>query len=247
MAGTLNLIVAMNMTLINVSLTAAVVFGWGEWAAQQVRKWIREYQRDGNMPTNAYGTWNESVMEDEDLSAAIQDWVRDKGKYVQACNIIDFFGATAAEQYSRLVDQLPSLRTAQQWMHRMGYSWSKEHWGQFADRHKRDNVKHYQENVYIPKWLELKGQMQSWDANGKELPRELKDGEQGVFVWFHDKSMFYGHDWRTTQWVHESKMAGIYKKGEGVLLMVADFVSANYGWLQLRPESPSATEGEHLK
>jgi hypothetical protein len=182
MVGSLNLIVGMNMTLLNASLTEAVVFGWGEWVAQQVCKWIREYQRDGNIPTNVYGTWNESVMEDEDLLAAIHDWMRDKGKYVQACNIIDFFGAAAAKQYSQLVNQAPSLCTAQQWMHRMGYNWSKERWGQFADGHKQDNMKHYQESIYIPKWLELKGQMQSWDANGEDLPQELKDREQGVVV-----------------------------------------------------------------
>ncbi|QRW01226.1 DDE family endonuclease [Ceratobasidium sp. AG-Ba] len=113
MVGTLNLIAGMDMTLTNASLTAAVVFGGGNG------------QRDN--------TWNELVMEDEDLSAAIRDWMRDKGKYVQARDIIDFFGVTGAERYSWLIDRAPSLHTAQRWMHRMGYSWMKERRGQFAD------------------------------------------------------------------------------------------------------------------
>ncbi|QRW10291.1 DDE superfamily endonuclease [Ceratobasidium sp. AG-Ba] len=244
MVGTLNLIAGMDMTLTNASLTAAVVFGRGEWAARQVRKWIREYQKEGGLPTNVYGTWNESVMEDEDLSAAIRDWMRDKGKYVQARDIIDFFGVAGAERYSRLIDRAPSLRTAQRWMHRMGYSWMKERRGQFADGHERDDVKHYREHVYIPEWTRLERQMRSWDADGKEVAPELEEGERLVVVWFHDESTFYAHDRRTTRWVHEDETAGIYKKGEGVSLMVADFVSADYGWLRSRPESPGATEGE---
>ncbi|QRV82910.1 DDE family endonuclease [Ceratobasidium sp. AG-Ba] len=231
MVGTLNLIAGMDVTLTNASLMAAVVFGWGEWAVQQVCKWIWEYQKEGRLPTNVYGTWNESVMEDEDLSAAIQDWMQDKGKYVQARDIIDFFGVAGAGQYSWLIDQAPSLRTAQRWMHRMGYSWMKEHRGQFAGGHEQDNVKHYWEHVYIPKWTRLEQQMQSWDADGKEVAPELEEGERLVVVWFHDKSTFYAHDQQTTQWVHKDKTAGIYKKGEGILLMIADFVSADYGWL----------------
>ncbi|EUC58846.1 hypothetical protein RSOL_281530, partial [Rhizoctonia solani AG-3 Rhs1AP] len=247
MVGTLNLISGMDMALTNASLTAAVVFGWGEWAARQVRKWIRGYQKYGNLPTNVYGTWNESVMEDEDLSAAIRGWMRGKGKYVQARDLIDFFGEAAAEQYSRLVNRAPSLRTAQRWMHRMGHSWSKERRGQFADGHERDDVGHYQENVYIPKWIELERRMRSWDADGKEIPRKLNEGERGVVVWFHDESTFYAHDRRTTRWIHESETAGICKKGEGVSLMVADFASTDYGWLRSRPGSPGAAEGEILK
>ncbi|QRW09670.1 DDE family endonuclease [Ceratobasidium sp. AG-Ba] len=246
MVGTLNLIAGTDMTLTNTSLTAAVVCGRGEWAVRQVCKWIREYQKEGGLPTNVYGTWNESVMEDGDLSAAIRDWMRDKGKYIQARDIIDFFGVAGAEQYSRLIDWAPSLHTAQQWMHRMGYSWMKERRSQFADGHKRDNVKHYLEHVYIPKWTRLERQMRSWDADGKEVALQLEEGERPVVVWFHDKSTFYAHDQQTTRWVHEDKTAGIHRNGEGVLLMVADFVSADHGWLQLRPESPGAAEGEIL-
>jgi hypothetical protein len=84
MAGTLNLMVEMNKNLVEASQTAAAVFLRGPWAARQVCKWIRAFQVDQKLPTNLYSNWNGSVMEDKDLSAAIQEWLRQKGKYIQA-------------------------------------------------------------------------------------------------------------------------------------------------------------------
>ncbi|EUC58188.1 tyrosine kinase catalytic domain protein, partial [Rhizoctonia solani AG-3 Rhs1AP] len=241
MAGTLNLIVESNLKLINASLTAAVVFGRGQWAARQVRKWIRIFQKENRLPTNVYGTWNASVMEDEDFSAAIQNWLRERGKYVQARDVIDFFGTPAAARFSSLIDTPPSIRTAQRWMQWMGYTWMKERRGQFADGHEQDDVKDYRMNFYVPEWTKLERRMRSWDSEGKEVPPTLNEGERIVVVWFHDESTFYAHDRRLTRWVHENETAGIYKKGEGVSLMVADFISADYGWLRSRPVLTSAT------
>ena len=54
-----------------------------------------------------------------------------------------------------------------------------------------------------------------------------------VVVWVHDESIFYANDRRTVRWVHKSETATLRAKGEGASLMVADFVSADYGWLRL--------------
>ncbi|KAF8675171.1 hypothetical protein RHS04_06754 [Rhizoctonia solani] len=202
MAGTLNLMVETEMKLIEASKTAAFAF-----------------KGEGKLPTNVYGTWNRTVMEDEDLSAAIQLWLQDQGKYVQAWDVIDFFGTEAAIQFKSIIDRRPSLCTAQQWMHWVGYTWMKEHQNLFADGHKQDDVKNYQTKYYVPKWTKLEQQMQSWDSEGTEILPELDEGER----------------------VAVSKKAGINKKGKGVLLMVANFISADYGWLQSRLDPPRAT------
>ena len=51
-------------------------------------------------------------------------------------------------------------------------------------------------------------------------------------VWFHDECTFYANDWRIVHWVHKSEKAVPRAKGKGASLMVADFVSADYGWLK---------------
>jgi hypothetical protein len=73
--------------------------------------------------------------------------------------------------------------------------------------------------------------------DGKE---EVGEGSQPqrIVVWFHDESTFYAHDRRKKRWVHSSEKATPKKKGKGASLMVSDFISADYGWLQ----SPDGTE-----
>ena len=40
------------------------------------------------------------------------------------------------------------------------------------------------------------------------------------------------NDWHIVQWVHKGEVAVPHTKGEGALLMVTDFVSADYRWLR---------------
>src|SRR5882762_520681 len=53
-----------------------------------------------------------------------------------------------------------------------------------------------------------------------------------IVIWVHDESTFYAHDRHKLRWVHSSESAKPYAKGEGASLMVADFVSPDYGWLR---------------
>ena len=73
--------------------------------------------------------------------------------------------------------------------------------------------------------------MATWD---KDLKEHLPSGEgKRVIVWFHDESVFYAHDCQKKGWYHKDASAKPYAKGEGMSLMVADFVSADFGWLTL--------------
>ena len=77
------------------------------------------------------------------------------------------------------------------------------------------------------------------DEHGWDLPREII---RGIVGWVHDETMFHVHDRRQTAWYHKDATPKPYTKGEGVSLMVADFVSADYGWLQ----SPDKKESAHV-
>jgi len=69
-------------------------------------------------------------------------------------------------------------------------------------------------------WTEEHG----WDL----LPQVIR----AVVGWVHDETIFYVHDCRQTAWYHHNTTPIPYIKGEGVSLMIADFVSADYGWLR---------------
>lgn len=246
MTSSLRLRCALDCGLKKASELAAVSVGRGVWAARQTRRWIRHFQTTNELPKNIYGIWNGSVIEDEDFSEAIREHLRTKGKYVKAGDIIDFFGTPDANKFSHLLTKPPCLRTAQRWMEKMGYTWMKERRGQFADGHERDDVVEYRMKHYVPEWIKMERRMRSW-IDGQEIPPELKEGERVLVVWFHDESTFYAHDRRLTRWVHEGETSAIYKKGEGISIMVADFVSADYGWLRLSSEPENEIDEEDLK
>ena len=67
-----------------------------------------------------------------------------------------------------------------------------------------------------------------------------------VIVWFHDETIFYAHDRRKKGWYHKDAPAKPYTKGEGATVMVANFVSAKFGWNRDSPRNQgvsAANEG----
>ena len=126
-------------------------------------------------------------------------------------------------------------------MKNLGYHWQKEPKGQYVDSHECKDVMAHQQKVYLPFMEECERRMRQWDGDGNEVIAEgVVDKSNGnrtliqcwcLVIWFHDECIFYAHDWHIIRWVHSSETAKPYAKGEGQSLMVADFVSANYGFL----------------
>jgi hypothetical protein len=130
----------------------------------------------------------------------------------------------------------------------MGYRWTKQPSGQFVDGHEREDVVGYRQNTFLPVMAELESRLHSW-KNGleeefKPWPHDIDDGPQPfhdhTMVWYHDESTFYANDRRNVGWVHKDAKAVPYTKGDGPSLMVADFVSADYGWLCSPDKAESA-------
>jgi len=102
--------------------------------------------------------------------------------------------------------------------------------GQYADGHEQEDVVFYRENVFLPQWHLIQERMATWD---EKLVESVPSGSgRRVITWFHDKSIFYAHDRCKKGWYHKDATAKPYAKGEGSSLMVADFVSADFGWLR---------------
>ena len=129
-----------------------------------------------------------------------------------------------------------SERTARRYLNHLGYQWSTPKKGQYADGHEREDVVKYRSEVFLPKWHEIEKQMANWTQdNIQEFGPNLPGHE--VIAWFHDETIFYAHDRRKKGWHHKDALATPYAKGEGASLMIADFVSARFGWLR----SPNGT------
>ncbi|KDN41266.1 hypothetical protein RSAG8_07535, partial [Rhizoctonia solani AG-8 WAC10335] len=176
------------------SLLAATAIGWAKWAAASARQWTHEFWKTGKLPENLHGKWNHSIIEDEDFKHTLLQHLQCVGRYAGPKDIIEFFSTPKAEPFSNLLDEPPSLRTAQHWMPILGYKWKTEHRGQFADGHKREDVVDYRINHFIPKWLEFERRMRTWDAKGNEIPPDLAPREEEVVAHFHDETIYKAHE-----------------------------------------------------
>jgi hypothetical protein len=213
------------------SLRTAKAYEKGGWLAGRLREWARAYILDrDDLPLNIYGTWNSSVLEDEDFKLELLLYLQSIGKYVRAMDIVDYI--KKPDVLVRLKLKKPiSLATAQRWMKHVGYRWLKTPSGQFVDGHERSDVVEYRQLVFLPVWLELLSRTRNFATDEKECLVPAPTTRR-IVVWNHDESTYYANDRRKIRWVHKSETAVPYAKGEGVSLMVADMVSPDYGWLR---------------
>ena len=214
------------------SLKTAKDVSEGPWSARMLRKWAHAYIIDRtDFPINLYGKWNASMFEDEGLAQEIHLYLQGIGKYVKAMDIVNFLDTPDMRERLDLKKQI-HLSTAQRWMARMGYRWAHDPKGQFVDGHEREDVVTYRQGVFLPAWQAIIGKTRKWTKdNLEDMGASPRPNERKTVVWFHDESTFYANDRRLSRWVHKAEKAVPYAKGEGASEMVADMVSADYGWL----------------
>jgi hypothetical protein len=113
--------------------------------------------------------------------------------------------------------------------------------GQYVDGHKHSNVVQYRQGIFLPNMACLEPHLCNYNVDGEEEPK-THPGASGrqVVIWYHNESTFYANDRCMVQWNHSSHSPKPIPKGEGASIMVADFISADYGWLCSPDGSESA-------
>ena len=212
------------------SLKAANNLERGPTHAKKVREWTQVFINDReDLPVNPYGAWSESVIDKHpEIAQELHAHLQSVGKYVKAMDLVDFMDAPEMRLRSGLKKRL-DISTAQRWMQKLDYRWTySELKGQYVDGHEREDVVKYRNEVFLPRWANVKAR--SWDwANGQPDPLPY---ERRVVLWFHDESTFYANDRRLAHWTHKEEKPKPYAKGEGASEMVVDLVSADFGWLR---------------
>ncbi|PPQ68183.1 hypothetical protein CVT24_005070, partial [Panaeolus cyanescens] len=212
-----------------------------QYCARRLRHLCRQFIEDRNiLPINPFGEWSQSLLMEEDLTNDINLFLLEQGKDITAKKLMDYLNSQDV-QTKHDIDKKISERTARRYLNALGFRWSEPKKGQYADGHERDDVRKYRDNIFIPRYEELQQRMQQFTREG--LPAEIygprPEGKE-VVAWFHDETIFYAHDRRRKSWYPKDGPAKPYAKGEGVSLMIADFVSANFGWLRSPDNSRNA-------
>jgi len=223
------------------SIDVAAYKSKGSWQAQTLRALARAYVQTQESPTHNYQDQKQSHLDDGALSTELQLHLQHVGKYICAQDIVNF--TKNSDVQKRYGFTKPVFFTmAKHWMGLLGFRWTKEPKGQYHDGHECTDMVEYRQGVFLPAWTKLEESMCDWTGDSIHLKVDEDHNSRpdiwNVVVWFHDKSMFYAHDRCTVYWRHKDDGPKPQPKGEGALLMVAHFVSADYGYLQ----SPDGAE-----
>ncbi|KAG1867209.1 hypothetical protein DFJ58DRAFT_714447 [Suillus subalutaceus] len=205
----------------------------GEWFTHCLCQWTKAYIRDRKNLPLCQKSHAISHIEDEELAADIKLHLQSVGKYIRALNIVHYLDDPIVQKCHGFKNTI-SLKTAQRWLWKLDYWWKKEKRGQYSDGHERDDVVYYCQNIFLPAWESTEARLRTWkqdDLTCEDSP-PLPELSRRIVAWFHNESTFYANDRHKVRWEHKDEDALPQPKGEGVSLMVAHFVSADYGFLQ---------------
>ncbi|KAF7292205.1 hypothetical protein MIND_01247800 [Mycena indigotica] len=204
-------------------LTAAISMGKGKYCARILAILARQYIIDGELlELNPYGKWTDSILSDEDLTADLLNFLQLQGKNITAQKLHDYLCSADVKARHGIETDI-SLATATRYLQALGYRFSHPKTGQYFA---------LQAGVWV------------YDNDGLSvLP--TPPGQRTI-IWYHDESVFYAHDRRRKTWYHKDENAKPYRKGEGQSFMVADFFSADFGWLRNPWTGESARRCIHI-
>ncbi|KAF7303440.1 hypothetical protein MIND_00572800 [Mycena indigotica] len=211
---------------------AAIMLNRGRHCARVLARLTRQYIVNREiLNLNPYGRWTTSMLADEDLANKLRLHIQSLGTEITAEKVRAYLLDPEVRQRHE-IDRDISLRTAQRYLTALGYRWTYSKKGQYVDGHERADVVQYRNQVYLPRLFELNRRVHPFDSEtGEPIETALAPGRR-VIIWYHDESIFYAHDRRRKTWYHKDAAAVPYRKGEGVSYMVADYFSAEFGWLR---------------
>ena len=218
--------------------SALVATGRKPSFGRTLKQWARNFIADrSDLPQPSHGGGTRSAIDDDDIQQDITIELLRIGKYARPEDIVKL--CQTPEMIQKLEHTI-SLSTARRWLLKMGYRWSRNPRGQYVDGHERADIVDYRQTTYVPKVILYMESMRRWiDKYGWTVPPHVI---QVTILWFHDECTFYANDRRHSQWMAPGSSPVPRPKGEGTSLMVADFVSADYGWLR----SPDGTESARV-
>ncbi|KAJ7732978.1 hypothetical protein B0H16DRAFT_1732494 [Mycena metata] len=202
--------------------TAAIAAGRDVYCARRFANLSREYIMSRKvLPINPYGTWKKSMLADKDLANDIREHLQELGKFITADKLVNYLSRPDVMDKHGL-DKGISVRTARRYLNDLGYRFTAEKKGQYCDGHEREDVVYYRAEIYLPTLKGFQDHSCIFDADGSVTTPSLPPGA------------------RRTSWYHKDAPATPYRKGDGASYMVADYFSADFGWLRTRDGRPIA-------
>jgi hypothetical protein len=126
----------------------------GPYFARKLREWTRAYIEDRSIPENQYGTWAESLVDNENLRQELNMYLQSIGKYVTAIHLVQYMVHDDMKTHWKLKWDGISHAMAVWWMGKFSYRWTFQPSGQFVNSHEREDIVNYQQNIFLPAMAE---------------------------------------------------------------------------------------------
>jgi hypothetical protein len=123
-----------------------------------------------------------------------------------------------------------SLKTSHRWMLLLGFKYGKWKKGVYIDGHERGDVVSYRKK-FLERFANYRKRTIEYD--GEDMSRVFgpqQEPGRPLIVIYHDESTYYANDDGGYGWF-ESERPPLRKKGQGLSLMVSDFICSCHGFL----------------
>ena len=98
-------------------------------------------------------------------------------------------------------------RTARRWLKKLGFNWRDVKKGVYVDGHECEDVVNYRQKEFLPQLAAFQSSIVEWDAELKQVTKELPEGEKWKVIVTHDESTFNANDGRHQIWIEEDKQS----------------------------------------
>jgi hypothetical protein len=207
--------------------------------ARKLREWAKFYLANHRLPVSSQGSHvkTKSLINDEDVQKHNLTWLR--SQVPDSINGRTFSLWVRTKLHTELNLREPiniSERTAQRWLHYLGFSPTVYQQGLYFDGHERDDVIEYRSR-FLDEMLEYQRRMFTYTGDDMEIAirPDLRDGERPLILVTHDESCFSSNDGSKTIWMEENRRP-LRPKGQGRSIMVSDFLCECHGPLRLSSE-----------
>ncbi|KAH9039245.1 hypothetical protein EDB85DRAFT_2141193 [Lactarius pseudohatsudake] len=214
MLGMLNLYLdpALQYTWRGASLVVAKIQGSGEKHVRNLRQWILDFIRIGELLSYHHGQgW--SVLEDEDVKQTLQLHLLERAKSgrVSATDVVDIVSTPKLQDIfsqSGITKPTISKSTACRWLLRLDWQYGQPQKGMYVDGHECKDVVNYRK-AFVERWKEYKKCFHLWDDNGdllpllKGFPVPEAHGRFCLILVTHDESTFFQNNLQKSHWAHK--------------------------------------------
>jgi hypothetical protein len=148
MVGTLNLYLdpELSYSWQEASFLVSKTAGHGMNHARNLRHWILRFLNSGKFPLHCFGTFNLSILQDEDIAQAIQLHLLEIGKtrFIRAQDIVDYIAKPEVQE--KLAGKARTTNhhhTACCWLKILNWQYTRKKNGMYVDGHEHDDVIQY--------------------------------------------------------------------------------------------------------